>query len=258
MARPGDDGKITCTGCERRLPGDKEHFHRHRDAFKPKCKECRGGSFGINDINKVKDAKEGHKFCSSCHRELPANDDHFFNGGKDENGLTSQCKKCQGGIEYSNGSDNGRPNYGRDDGMWRCVACDTVYERTSENFYSAGTSGAKDGLMAYCKACHTQRSNQRRREAQNAVKNDLTSEEWGDIKEVFNDECAYCGESGALERDHVVPLSEGGDTTKSNIAPACEGCNRSKSNKSALEWWPKQGHYNQSRATRLAEHLNGD
>lgn len=256
MARPGDDGKITCTGCGRRLPGDNEHFHGHRDAFKPKCKECRGSSFGIGDINKVKDAKEGHKFCSSCHRELPADDDHFYNGGKDENGLTSQCKKCQSGSDYTKDS-IGKPNYERDDGMWRCVRCDTLYERTEENFYTAGETGPNDGLMCSCKSCHTQRTNQSRREAENQVESDLTAEEWEAIKDRFNHECAYCGGSGDLERDHVVPLSKGGDTTASNIAPACETCNRSKSNKGVLEWWPQQGYYNQKRAERLARHING-
>jgi len=256
MARPGDDGKITCTACKRRLPGDTEHFHQHRDAFKPRCKECRGSSFGIKHINKVKDAKEGHKFCSSCHEELPADDDHFFNGGKDQNGLTSQCKKCQAGSEYTKNA-VGRPNYRRDDGMWRCVNCDTLYERTVENFYPAGETGPNDGLMSSCKSCHSQRTNQSRRKAENSVESDLTPQGWEAIKEKFNFECAYCGDSEKLERDHVVPLSGGGDTTKRNIVPACGSCNRSKSNKSALEWWPAQGHYYERRAKRLAKHING-
>jgi len=250
MARPNDDGKIVCTGCERELPGTVEYFHRHRDAFKPRCKECRGSSFGVNSPNKVFDAEEGHKFCSSCHKELPATDDYFFNGGKDENGLTSQCKKCQADCGYYGTS---RPNYRRDDGMWRCVACDTVYERTEENFYTNG-----DGLMSYCKECHTEKTNKSRREHENNVENTLTQREWKQICERWSGECAYCAsEPDTLEKDHIVPLSEQGPTKKENIVPACPTCNRSKGTDSISEWYSDQPFYDKIREAKIV-HITYD
>jgi len=248
MARPDDDGNIVCTGCNRTLPGEIEYFHRHRDAFKPKCKECRGSSFGVKSPNKVLDADEGNKFCSSCHEELPATDDYFFNGGKDENGLTSQCKKCQSGSAYG----TNRPNRGREDGMWECKKCGEVYERTTTNFYTAGDTARegrpKDGLMVSCKSCHTKRANESRRNAEAETESDLSTEAWGNIKEAFGYECAYCGDSpDTLERDHVVPLSEGGDTVPENIVPACGTCNRSKGTQSIVEWYGKQEFYDKER-----------
>jgi len=243
MARPNENGKIVCTGCERELPGDTEHFHQHRDAFKPKCKECRGSSFGVHSPNKVYDAKEGYKFCSSCNEELPANDDYFFNGGKDENGLTSQCKKCQSGSEYG----TNRPNYHREDGMWECKGCGETFERTDENFYTSG-----NGLMVRCKSCHTKDTNESRRQAENDVESDLSVEAWEKIKQSFNGECAYCGlETDSLERDHVVPLSDRGDTVPENIVPACGTCNRSKGSKSLSEWYPKQEFYEKKRERKI-------
>ena len=48
--------------------------------------------------------------------------------------------------------------------------------------------------------------------------------------------CSYCGLSGKLERDHVVPLSRGGSDSIENIAPACGYCNRSKKARTPAEW----------------------
>jgi len=243
MAKPDSDGNIVCTGCERQLPGTVEYFHQHRDGFKPKCKECRGSTFGVKSPNKVFDAKDGHKFCSSCHKELPATDDYFFNGGKDSNGLTSQCKKCQSGSDYG----TQRPNYQREDGLWKCVPCGVVYERTEENFYSRG-----DSLMVYCKDCHTQKCNQNRRELENAVENTLTQKEWGEIAKSWNGSCAYCSDKpDTLERDHVNALSSGGGTRKENIVPACPTCNRSKGNKDIDEWYTEQPFYDKQRHNRI-------
>jgi 5-methylcytosine-specific restriction endonuclease McrA len=252
MARPNEDGKIVCTGCERELPGDAEHFHRHRDAFKPKCKECRGSSFGVHSPNKVYDAKDGHKFCSSCNEELPATDEYFFNGGKDENGLTSQCKQCQSGSEYG----TSRPNYQREDGMWKCKSCAEVYERTTENFYTSGDNErdgrCNDGLMVQCKSCHTKRANESRRQSENEVESDLSVEMWDSIRQSFDNKCAYCGvEPDSMERDHVVPLSNEGDTVPENIVPACQSCNRSKGSKSLSEWYPKQEFYKKKRERKI-------
>jgi len=252
MARPNEDGNIVCTGCERELPGTVEYFHRHRDAFKPKCKECRGSSFGVKSPNKVYDAKDGHKFCSSCHEELPATDGYFFNGGKDENGLTSQCKKCMDGVEYG----THRPNRGREDGLWECKECGETYDRTQENFYTSGREErpgrATDGLMVYCKECHTELTNKRRRKLVNEVNEDLSVGQWNSILEDFNHSCAYCGAEGKkLEKDHIVPLSDGGDTIPENIIPACETCNRSKGHNDPIEWYRNQDFHTQEREDRI-------
>jgi len=93
MARPDADGEITCTGCDRSLPGTIEYFHRHRDAFKPKCKECRDCSFGVHDFNKVMDVPDGKKICSNCERVLPADSEHFYRTEKTSSGFTSRCKE---------------------------------------------------------------------------------------------------------------------------------------------------------------------
>lgn len=49
--------------------------------------------------------------------------------------------------------------------------------------------------------------------------------------------CRYCGRGdGAMEIDHVVPVSRGGRGTKSNLVIACRGCNQRKG---AETWRPR-------------------
>ena len=58
---------------------------------------------------------------------------------------------------------------------------------------------------------------------------DLTAGEWAALLQAWAG-CAYCGASGALQRDCVLPISRGGRYTLANVVPACRACNTSKCN----------------------------
>ena len=40
--------------------------------------------------------------------------------------------------------------------------------------------------------------------------------------------CQYCGTTGTLTVDHVIPRSKGGDSSWENIVASCAPCNRRK------------------------------
>jgi len=257
MARPDADGEITCTGCDRSLPGTIEYFHRHRDAFKPQCKECRDCSFGVHDFNKVMDVPDGKKICSNCERVLPADSEHFYRTEKTSSGFTSRCKECRG-----EGTDFGidRPNRvgstpdGRDipDGSWFCPSCEQILPLNGRHFYERG-----DGFEVYCKPCSTRRTNQMRRDTDN-----LSGREWRFVKANWLVDgvvrCAYCGErTESPTRDHVQPLANGGETEPYNIVPACGSCNSSKSTKPATEWYVGSEIYDPVRWEKITTHLEG-
>lgn len=64
----------------------------------------------------------------------------------------------------------------------------------------------------------------------------LTRDQWLEIKERFDNMCAYCGKtSGRLEMDHVIPLSKGGAHTATNIIPSCRTCNARKGSRLLLK-----------------------
>lgn len=80
---------------------------------------------------------------------------------------------------------------------------------------------------------------QRRRARQAEVLSTLTADQWERMKAAFGDACAYCGrpssEVGALQMDHIMPLSRYGDFTPANIVPACRSCNASKGDRTPDE-----------------------
>ena len=70
----------------------------------------------------------------------------------------------------------------------------------------------------------------RRRASKNgATINDLSAEQWEEIKKIYGNRCVYCWRKmKRLSQDHVIPLSKGGDHTASNIVSACRSCNSKK------------------------------
>lgn len=259
MARPDENGEIACTGCERTLPGTVEYFHRHRDAFKPRCKECRGSAFGVHDINKVVQTDDGEKICASCQQVLPADSEHFYKSSKTSDGFASRCKECHGdrngefGIDRPNRAGVSPSGESIPEGMWFCPSCEQVLALNDRHFYRNG-----DRYEPRCKACSTLRKNQARR-----GHDDLSGRQWRFVKAIWLDggivRCAYCGEAAeSPERDHVQPLSDGGETMPENIVPVCRRCNRSKNGKPVSEWYPDQEFFDPNKWEKVQAHLRGD
>jgi 5-methylcytosine-specific restriction endonuclease McrA len=59
------------------------------------------------------------------------------------------------------------------------------------------------------------------------------------IKEYFNCQCVYCGETYELHEltlDHVRPKCFGGEDLTSNLVPSCRQCNQAKGSRNWLQW----------------------
>jgi hypothetical protein len=56
------------------------------------------------------------------------------------------------------------------------------------------------------------------------------------IKMAFPNLCCYCGVSGQLSLDHMIPTARGGANTGDNVVWACRSCNSAKGAKDMLEW----------------------
>ena len=64
----------------------------------------------------------------------------------------------------------------------------------------------------------------------------VTVGDWRKLCDRYGQKCAYCGSSGALTMDHVIPLIRGGRHSVGNLAPACQSCNSSKRDALLVEW----------------------
>ncbi len=61
----------------------------------------------------------------------------------------------------------------------------------------------------------------------------LTQAEWEENLAFYDYSCAYCGTpwyelDRKLQREHIIPPTQGGGYTKENIVPACGSCNNHK------------------------------
>jgi 5-methylcytosine-specific restriction endonuclease McrA len=83
----------------------------------------------------------------------------------------------------------------------------------------------------------------RRARKANADTRLITLEDWRRLCVRYDNCCAYCGTSGKLTQDHIIPIVRGGRHAIGNLLPACGACNSSKGSKLLVEW----------RAFRLAQ-----
>lgn len=97
----------------------------------------------------------------------------------------------------------------------------------------------------------------KRRYAEQVAQSDLTPGQWAEAIEHFGCQCAYCGASGPLQKEHVHPVSLGGAYTRSNIVPACISCNQSKKDKPLDQWFKYRESYSDDRLLRLVHWIFG-
>lgn len=64
----------------------------------------------------------------------------------------------------------------------------------------------------------------------------FTVKEFRELCAWFDNRCAYCGASGKMTMDHIVPIAHGGSNWISNILPACRLCNYRKGARSVEEF----------------------
>ena len=81
-------------------------------------------------------------------------------------------------------------------------------------------------------------NNKRKAAIRNVQINDLTGQQWREIKAIWRNRCAYCGDAPPmLTMDHYDPIATGGNHTASNIVPACLSCNCKKNAGNPPPFW---------------------
>jgi 5-methylcytosine-specific restriction endonuclease McrA len=63
----------------------------------------------------------------------------------------------------------------------------------------------------------------------------------------FSNRCAYCGQEGDMQIEHVEPISKGGAHDIGNIVPACWPCNGSKGTSEMESWYRQQPFFSELR-----------
>jgi hypothetical protein len=79
------------------------------------------------------------------------------------------------------------------------------------------------------------RNKRRARALKNGVHH-ITRRDWRRMIRRYDNCCFYCGASGRMTMDHVIPLTRGGKHSIGNVVPACRSCNSSKRSRTIVEW----------------------
>lgn len=98
---------------------------------------------------------------------------------------------------------------------------------------------------------HRQKSKRRKAIERGSIGLHITGKQVDARFAQFGHRCAYCGTTGNLQIEHVVPISCGGTHVLSNIVPACKGCNFSKRDKDAESWYRKQSFFCEKRWRKI-------
>ena len=57
------------------------------------------------------------------------------------------------------------------------------------------------------------------------------------IKDAWNNECAYCGSEENITLDHILPQCKGGLDIKTNVVACCHSCNQSNGHAPWQDWY---------------------
>lgn len=100
-----------------------------------------------------------------------------------------------------------------------------------------------------------QKSKRRKAAMRDSVAIQLSGAQVRQRFEQFGHACAYCGATGDLHIEHVVPISKGGTHSIGNIVPACRRCNYSKTAHEVESWYRAQPFYSDLRWRKICRVL---
>lgn len=216
----------TCTKCGEEKPATNEYFPKEKSCplgLSSQCKEChkkRVSEYRKRNVEKIKEYTKKHYW---EHRE-------------DIVGKQNEYKKRYYKEKYANNEE---------------------YKKRKKKYNEENKEKIAQYKRDWCARNKEKRkiSYQRYHAKKRKLPNNLTLEQWNEIKQHFNNRCCYCGQAKKLEMEHFIPLSKGGEYTINNIVPSCKSCNSSKFNYDFFEWYPQKEFYSKERKEFILKYL---
>ena len=170
--------------------------------------------------------------------------------------LSSQQKRCKQCGELKHLSEFTKSNFSY---YAACKSCCNANKRTRYHTDSAFRQRQLEASRVAHAKMYATAEGRYKSHQRNSLRRSggcLTSSEWLDILDRFDNECAYCGSTMNLTQDHIIPVSLGGKTVPNNIVPACASCNCSKRDRDVTEWYYSQSFFSTARYAHIMEVLH--
>lgn len=250
------EGFKICSSCKAEKPETLDYFKKDisaKSGFRTQCKDCereyRKNNQSVKkkwyEENKEK-IKEYHKIYRKNNLEkiLKRSSEYYKNNtekAKEKNEKWRREHKERTRILHKKYVELNREKIRLKGKGWRAENTERIKIIKRE-----WAKKNKDKMRMYSKTKNSRKK---------GVLSTLTLIQWNEIKNRFDNRCAYCNEEKPLEQDHFIPLSKGGEYTTNNIVPACRSCNASKNNSDFFEWYPKQEFYSKEYERFILKHL---
>jgi hypothetical protein len=73
------------------------------------------------------------------------------------------------------------------------------------------------------------------------------------IKEQWENKCAYCESEENITLDHIIPQCKGGLDVKTNVLSCCDSCNQSKGHIPWEQWFSSQDFFTDEKMNAIIE-----
>lgn len=241
-----------CNGCGEKLPATNEYFCKNskcKGGLRPKCKKC-----------DKKYRQENKEHIESVQKKyVEENKEHLIERWRKyrEKNLEAVRERNR---KYAREHKEEYKKYREENSEYIKEKREKMKEYSKikfKKYYQDNKEYIKAKIRIYKKENKDKVNilNQKRRTEKMKLPNNLTPNQWEEIKLKFNNRCAYCGQETVLAQDHFIPLSKGGEYTKNNIIPCCKSCNSKKHNSKFEEWYCKQEFYSKKREKFILKYL---
>lgn len=255
----------TCSKCKKTKPVSE--FHRQRQSYRSKCKECRSK----RDGGYLKPAPRGYKRCTQCRKAYPATTEFFQQRTMCADGLQPSCKNCT--WEKRN------PNkHNQKQRRWRKSNPEAVRKIKHRYYKNNPAQKIKESRLGrsrqrkrmrndwkFAKSVrdYARRWTSNRRAKEKNLPATFTDNCQRQCLEYFDGCCAVCGRPPGLLHtialDHWIPISSPScpGTTPGNMIPLCHGvygCNNSKGGKLPDDWLIEK--FGKRKANQILKRVN--
>ena len=255
--------KKRCSKCGELKPCTSEYFHRAKKekwGYKTRCKECGKKYYNENKENILEKRKK------------------YYNDNKEE--VLEKCKKYrEEHKEEINKKKKQHYNEHKEEILEKQKQYHVEHKEERNEYYKQWYENNKEEVLEKCKKYREEHKEEikeyfkqynkenphirfnahnKRRQREENQGNGISKEQWYEMMEFFNWECAYSGEylggnSKNRTIDHVIPLDKNGEHEIWNCVPMYANYNYSKNASDMLEWYQKQDFYSEERLNKIYE-----
>lgn len=214
------------------------------------------------------------KRCTKCGEYKVANNTYFSKDKRNKYGLNCWCKECDRQYRKAN-KDKFKEYHKEYDKKYRQANKDKIkeyqqeYRKDNKEYFKKYEQANKDKRREYFKAYGKEyrktpqgqvayfNGHCKRRAREQSQGRGITKEQWLEMMNYFNWQCAYSGIRISKQEDrsidHIVPVDKGGEHEIWNVVPMYLPYNKRKNASDMLDWYKEQDFYDEDRLAKIYE-----